>query len=377
MKKIFLGYTDPLLARLHRERLEAAGCYVLAAGEGDLAVKILLRDHFDLVILDLARPANDGLDFAKQIMGALQNKSCPVVALPEGPGDVALTAQKMGVKIAKIGINATRETKGGSGILEAVERALDQSIGLFSKPNPNQGVENGWNQACTDAIAEAVTSIRKQTFTVVQNPTNTKPLLDVFLQAHFLSLRTYEAQLYFVHHLAVLFAEFAYDLYQTPDAVNTSTLRTLSQTIDFLVLLVERSAFTDPNELKPGPVFAVDDDALTCRTIFASMERGGLVTTTAETPESALSILEQKSFNLIFVDIGLPDMNGFELCTRIRQLSLHKKTPIVFLTGLATFQNRVKSTLSGGNDFIGKPFHILELPVKALVWIYKAHLGMV
>ncbi|MGC3989766.1 MAG: response regulator [Chthoniobacteraceae bacterium] len=121
----------------------------------------------------------------------------------------------------------------------------------------------------------------------------------------------------------------------------------------------------------------MDDDPLTCRTIVASMQHAGLAPESAETPHAALEILEKKSFDLIFVDIGLPEMSGFDLCTRIRTLSLHKKTPIVFLTGLATFENRVKSSLSGGNDFLGKPFHVLELPVKALVWIYKAHLGMV
>jgi len=49
--------------------------------------------------------------------------------------------------------------------------------------------------------------------------------------------------------------------------------------------------------------------------------------------------------------------------------------PIVFLTGMTNFQNRAQSSLSGGNDFIGKPFHPLELGLKALLWINKGHLG--
>ena len=67
-------------------------------------------------------------------------------------------------------------------------------------------------------------------------------------------------------------------------------------------------------------------------------------------------------------------MNGFELCVRLRKIPEYKKTPIVFITGAVTVQNRVQSSLSGGNDFIAKPFNLLELGVKALTWIFKGQL---
>jgi DNA-binding response OmpR family regulator len=71
----------------------------------------------------------------------------------------------------------------------------------------------------------------------------------------------------------------------------------------------------------------------------------------------------------------MPDVNGFDLCTQIRQLEDHHKTPVVFITGMNTFQNRAKGSLSGGNDFIGKPFNLLELGIKALMWIFKGQLA--
>ncbi len=46
-----------------------------------------------------------------------------------------------------------------------------------------------------------------------------------------------------------------------------------------------------------------------------------------------------------------------------------------FVTGMATFQNRVQSSLSGGSDFVGKPFSIPELGLKALIWVFKGQLG--
>ena len=57
-------------------------------------------------------------------------------------------------------------------------------------------------------------------------------------------------------------------------------------------------------------------------------------------------------------------------------MPIHGRTPIVFLTGLTTIENRVQSSLSGGNDFIGKPFNLHELSVKALTLILKASLDL-
>jgi CheY-like chemotaxis protein len=67
----------------------------------------------------------------------------------------------------------------------------------------------------------------------------------------------------------------------------------------------------------------------------------------------------------------MPGMNGFELCTRLRQLPAHKHTPVVFVTVLADFGSRTESAMSGGNDLIAKPFLFLELAVKALVHVLR------
>ena len=67
-------------------------------------------------------------------------------------------------------------------------------------------------------------------------------------------------------------------------------------------------------------------------------------------------------------------MNGFELCTKLRSLPLHQKTPVVFVTGLNDFDNRTQSTMVGGNDFIAKPFLFIELTVKALIHVLRGKL---
>jgi DNA-binding response OmpR family regulator len=53
---------------------------------------------------------------------------------------------------------------------------------------------------------------------------------------------------------------------------------------------------------------------------------------------------------------------------------LHKKTPVVFITGLSDFDNRTSSMMAGGNDFIAKPFLFIELTVKALIHVLRGKL---
>jgi len=87
--------------------------------------------------------------------------------------------------------------------------------------------------------------------------------------------------------------------------------------------------------------------------------------------------LLQKKFDLIFLDVDMPNMSGFELCTKIRTLPQYAKTPVVFVTGLNDLENRANSTMSGGNDFIAKPFLFIELTVKALVHVFRGRLNAV
>ena len=68
-------------------------------------------------------------------------------------------------------------------------------------------------------------------------------------------------------------------------------------------------------------------------------------------------------------------MNGFELCKRLRAMPPHAKTPVIFVTALNGFESRAKSSLSGGDDFIGKPFSYIELAVKGLIHVLRGAIG--
>jgi CheY-like chemotaxis protein/myosin heavy subunit len=209
-----------------------------------------------------------------------------------------------------------------------------------------------------------------------KNSSDLSLLNELYSHAYGFSERARVSGYIALHRLCGAFAHFAHGLYEVPESVSPSTLRTLNQTIEFLIALMKDRNLAQIQDPAKALIYIVDDDADNCEAIKLAMETAMLRTTCAQDPVLALAELESGCFDLIFLDVNLPGMNGFELCAHIRQVPAYAKTPIMFLTGLTTVENRVQSSLSGGSDFIGKPFNLHELTVKALTFIMRAQLKM-
>lgn len=78
-------------------------------------------------------------------------------------------------------------------------------------------------------------------------------------------------------------------------------------------------------------------------------------------PNDAISLLSSTAIDCIILDIDMPDITGFEVCQKIRKLS---GTPIIFLSGLTDIKNRIASFQAGGDDFLAKPYDVLELELR-------------
>src|SRR5207244_617685 len=90
--------------------------------------------------------------------------------------------------------------------------------------------------------------------------------------------------------------------------------------------------------------------------------------------QAALALASRLRYDVIFLDIEMPGMDGFELCSKIHETDPNRNTPVVFVTSHTDFNTRAKSSLVGGNDFIGKPFLIFEVTVKALTLLLRTRL---
>ena len=81
-------------------------------------------------------------------------------------------------------------------------------------------------------------------------------------------------------------------------------------------------------------VLVVDDEAISRRAVTYALERAKLKPVAVDNSEAAHKLLIESKFDLVFLDVDMPGMNGFELCSKLRMLPSHKTTPVVFVTSL-------------------------------------------
>ena len=113
-------------------------------------------------------------------------------------------------------------------------------------------------------------------------------------------------------------------------------------------------------------IMIVEDEPAIADTIQYALETDGFSTIRLDTGEAVIPTLEKTKVDVILLDIGLPDMNGFDLCKEIRKT---KTIPVVFLTARAEEIDRVVGLEIGADDYITKPFSPRELTarVKAIL----------
>ena len=104
-------------------------------------------------------------------------------------------------------------------------------------------------------------------------------------------------------------------------------------------------------------ILIVEDEVKISRLIELNLTQAGYACTCAYDGETAADILENSRFDLILLDVMLPGVNGFELMDYIRPLSI----PVIFLTAMSSVENRVHGLRLGADDYLTKPFEIVEL----------------
>jgi two-component system, OmpR family, catabolic regulation response regulator CreB len=103
-------------------------------------------------------------------------------------------------------------------------------------------------------------------------------------------------------------------------------------------------------------ILVIEDEPSIAETTMYALETDGFETVWAATGQLALDLLKQESFELAVLDVGLPDMNGFEVFRQISHL-----LPVIFLTARAGEIDRIVGLELGADDYIAKPFSPREL----------------
>lgn len=125
-------------------------------------------------------------------------------------------------------------------------------------------------------------------------------------------------------------------------------------------------------ELEGKRILLVDDDVRNVYALSSFLELYGLDITFAENGVECLQILkEERKFDLVLMDIMMPEMDGYEATKKIRSMQEYNTLPIIALTAKAMKEDREKCIEAGASDYIVKPFDPDQLISLIQVWLYS------
>ncbi len=102
-------------------------------------------------------------------------------------------------------------------------------------------------------------------------------------------------------------------------------------------------------------ILVVDDDEMVLMALDELLKPEGYEVHTVASGNEALQKLEHGAYDLIMTDVIMPEMDGFELCKRIREKEKYREIPVVFLTAKTRDEDRVRGLEAGANLFLSKP----------------------
>lgn len=108
-------------------------------------------------------------------------------------------------------------------------------------------------------------------------------------------------------------------------------------------------------------ILVVDDNPMNIRMLVSMLEEEGYKIWPAPNGVRALAVLEKHAVDLILLDIRMPEMNGYEVCKRIKSNKKTKDIPIIFVSALGETFDKLEAFSVGGVDYVNKPFEEKEV----------------
>jgi two-component system alkaline phosphatase synthesis response regulator PhoP len=118
-------------------------------------------------------------------------------------------------------------------------------------------------------------------------------------------------------------------------------------------------------------ILLVEDEASIAYALKLNLEAEGYAVSVSESGTEAQQMLTENYFDLLLLDVMLPDKNGYELCVDFREHD--RLTPIIFLSALSDSDSRLNGLRIGADDFISKPFNLSELLLKIERLLFKSN----
>jgi CheY-like chemotaxis protein len=376
MKKIFIIEDNPAIAQLHQGVLVSGGHEVIASTEPQTALALLDESAPDLILLDIAAMDTEEIEVIRQIRSLPRMSAVPLIVLANAFLNSAVQeALKAGATRCLPIASTTPEQ-----LFCVIHEVTASSAGGPVEPFIPVAEWSAQLEQTFNVEAPKLLSGMRE---ILQNLTRTEEesaklscLAELHKKVRWFVASAGLARFVNAAGLASALEAFLQELKEKPKNINTSALRTMAAALDFFPTLVRNIPTSKISLGSNASILVVDDDPFSRKAVVHSLSKVDLKATPVESAELGLDVLRRDPFDLIILDIEMPGMNGLDMCKQIRTLPGNKSTPVIFVTSLSDLHSRAKSTLSGGNDFIIKPFLFMELAIKARIYVQKAHLGL-
>jgi len=387
MKKVLIIEDDQIVANIYRNKLATEGYQVEVNLDGESGLKLMRTYRPDVIVVDLMLPKMSGVEVIREIRSDGEFSRLPIIVFSNTYlTNLVQEAWKAGASkcVSKINcppkelLDLIRHTVGGvattpptspkNGSVPAARPAA------ISSSDADAAFQAELRDTFVATLPGTLNILRTGLQSLIKADTEVarlKFIHEIYRRIHAVNGNAGVAGLVQIAHLAAALEALLKELYEKPKNINVSSLRTVATAVDLLAVLFDHGTRPEKQEIPPANILVVDDETISRRAIVYALEKARLHSVNVEDPNEALKLLAEKEFDLVFLDVNMPDMTGYELCAKLRTLPYHKKTPVVFVTVLSDFDNRASSMMAGGNDFIAKPFLFIELNVKALIHVLR------
>ena len=123
-------------------------------------------------------------------------------------------------------------------------------------------------------------------------------------------------------------------------------------------------------EIRHAHILLVDDDDLNHFFVPKLLQRFGVNVSVASSGQQAIQEVGARTFDLVFMDVSMPDMDGYETARRIRRFKPANELPIIALTAHAIVGERERCLAAGMDDFLTKPFALEDLQQIMQRWLH-------
>jgi DNA-binding response OmpR family regulator len=417
-KKILIIDDDAQVASAYQEQLEREGYTVEICSDGGVGYYRLHELGPDGVLLDLVLPGISGVDILRKIRAQKKFQKLPVIALSNA-FMVTLLSEALEAGATRV---FNKASSSPAEIVEALSEAVFPRLSPELRASALKGEGTAlMANAASSSRPSAATALPKLRMSGPEEEKAGKPsqaesrvaqpeeyqmdlrgkvvkdaqqlvvnlgemlteggalagdavaqkLADMCRSIHSLTGKAALAGFENIAHMASALEALLKELSNKPANFNVSSRRTLRQGIEALGRLVVEG--DKSRSWISSKVLVVDDDGICRETLRSALDLADLPSIIVGEPELALKLAEENSFDLVFLDVDMPGTNGFEVCRKLRQAGANANARVVFVTGLTDLENRTQATASGGDDFIAKPFLLVEMAVKALTYLSKPH----